>query len=199
MATMKWLLVVFALSVGCRSQAKLSIPVCASLDVSCSCALAGWVICDSACVNPETDHDNCGSCGNDCGDQVCDKGKCVDSCYGRECGGSCVAADDPRNCGGCGNVCTEGACVAGVCQTKASCEQDYTKMFCDGVCTDPETDANNCGSCGHVCPTGCQYGSCCDGMTCNGSCIDVSYDDYNCGQCNHVCPSGTYCTSGFCQ
>jgi len=93
---------------------------------TCTCALK----CGQACVDPETDPDHCGGCGNACASgAVCQSGACV--CPSGEaasngnccppgqtsCNGACVDEQtDVANCGACGKPClVVGGCIAGKC------------------------------------------------------------------------------------
>lgn len=82
------------------------------------CCQAPHIACATVCVDPKTDRQNCGGCGQSCA------GACVD--------GTCVCAaatptlcptacadlmTDPKNCGACGVVCGAGTqCSAGTCR-----------------------------------------------------------------------------------
>ena len=49
--------------------------------------------CDGSCVNPETDTQHCGNCGNQCeSGELCKAGSCVPPCSGGQvvCGAGCV-------------------------------------------------------------------------------------------------------------
>jgi hypothetical protein len=62
-------------------------------------------MCDGACVNLKNDQNNCGSCGNACGNDTC-------------CGGSCKdLSGDYDNCGSCGHGCgfPDTGCSGGEC------------------------------------------------------------------------------------
>jgi hypothetical protein len=93
--------------------------------------------CSSACVDTQTDTNNCGSCGVHCvGAETCQGGLCGfntcapaiqgDPCHlagisyyaGDCCGASCVdTTSDPANCGGCNLTCTGGTtCSSSTCQ-----------------------------------------------------------------------------------
>ena len=78
--------------------------------------------CDGVCVYTKGDAENCGSCGNACGDfEKCYEGECgCDwhlSTSIEQCGDACVDLDtDANNCGACGNVCPFG-CFYGTCAT----------------------------------------------------------------------------------
>jgi hypothetical protein len=77
-----------------------------------SCTCASPDVCGDACVDPQTDPDNCGGCGNVCpaGD-TCVTGSCFCP-TGSLCGdvdagtAACVnIGSDPSNCGHCGDAC----------------------------------------------------------------------------------------------
>jgi len=116
-----------------------------------SCA-TDETVCAGACSNLQSDRDNCGSCGNACGDGlVCSLGMCVEGCDNglAQCAGACVdLATDTDNCGGCGvddssHVCTpDQMCNTGVC----GCGP--TDIVCNGTCTNPNTSQNFCGATG---------------------------------------------------
>ena len=170
----------------------------------------GQGCCAGACVNGNTDVNNCGACGN-----VCPSGS---GC----CAGTCTPLSTLANCGTCGNACadvpsgtracTSGKCGVGGCNTGfADCDKNAT----NGCEVSINVDVNNCGTCGNACGSpanatglGCVNGKC--GMTCNGSfkdcngtysdgCeVDTSKDNKNCGACGNACPSGITCASGLC-
>lgn len=73
--------------------------------------------CGSDCVDPDTDNNNCGSCGHQCGTgQACSVGQC---CAANEtaCQGACRdLTSNHDSCGGCGIVCeTSQTCVNSQC------------------------------------------------------------------------------------
>ena len=83
-----------------------------------------------ACVDLQSDNQNCGGCGVVCGGgQTCQSGQCVNSCPGSDggtltrCepdGGAPYCADttsDAQNCGGCGIACTGATplCIESTC------------------------------------------------------------------------------------
>ena len=183
---------------------------CTPVDICCSSSLIGCpCAAGGCCVDPLTDSNNCGSCGNKCApDDTCEAGTC------KGCGVSCPAGEtcchysnapslcvdlstDPNNCGSCGNQCPSGdsCCTANGVST----------------CVDLDSDLNNCGSCGNQCPSGetCVAGncsgcgtslnSCPSGQTCcNGQCVNTGTDSQNCGSCGHACAAGDSCVAGTC-
>ena len=153
-----------------------------------------------ACVNTQTDEDNCGSIGNACADgEMCTAGMC--GCGGTGaacstgescCGGACIpTVTDAANCGGCGVTCGAGeTCAASAC----SCGGDVCaapgggslgEICCEGACV--AQDANNCGSCGTMCDT-----------TSDETCIDTSASPLGGGICCGMAIPilGGFCTGG---
>jgi hypothetical protein len=107
--------------------------LCAVGTCAGSCEAAGYLTCQGAmtkidagadaslpmsCVDPKTDHDNCGACGVTCGAmEACSNGTCCAAGM-TGCGGACVnLQSDPNNCGVCGLKCQMAAplCGAGAC------------------------------------------------------------------------------------
>ena len=136
-------LVLFALTAACQSCPDGN----AGDSLFCHAAncRAEEAVCAGACSNPMNDRDNCGRCGNRCGDGlVCSFGQCVEGCDNGlvNCAGSCVdVASDPNHCMTCGNTCTsDQSCITGACGCKAN------EVTCGGVCTDPATNKMNCGA-----------------------------------------------------
>ncbi len=134
--------------------------------------LAEESVCGGACSNLQNDRDNCGSCGNACGDGlVCSFGQCVEGCDNGlvRCGDVCVdVASDAENCMTCGNTCSAAqnqSCTEGVC----GCTSD--EITCSGACTDPQTSRDHCGASGDC--LGDNAGEVCDaGATCiGGQCL----------------------------
>src|SRR5262249_19250919 len=164
----------------------------------CTCP-DGTTDCGDACVNTESDDNNCGACGIVCtGGKSCQNGVCTCPNGGTDCGGTCtnVLFDDARG-GGWGNACDANqACFLGKC----GCS-DTTKLYCNGQCIDGFSDPNNCGNCGNVCPAGqdCVGGSCkppcdqpCHGLV-NNVCVSLCNTGEVCGpagQCQLSCPAG---------
>ncbi|MBO4350206.1 MAG: choice-of-anchor L domain-containing protein [Proteobacteria bacterium] len=95
------------------------------------CENANETPCGDVCADLKVDRDNCGACGQSCGENgICQKGKCLDCTNKTPCeDGLCYdTLNDPKNCGGCGIVCPANiACKEGKC---TSCLPDY--VDCDG-------------------------------------------------------------------
>lgn len=165
--------------------------------------------CGEVCVDYLSDPNNCGACGNVCGDGTCcSNGNCVSLCADGQiwCNGVCVdPSNDPGNCGTCGNACGEGSCCSGgACVAEDACYAG--EAFCDGLCRDLQNDNNHCGACGSVCGEGscCSEGDCVSvcpegKVWCNGACVDVANDSDNCGACGNVCGEGSCCSNGSCS
>ena len=171
-----------------------------------TCA-AGSSDCSGACLNLQSDANNCGACGFVCpSGRSCSAGSCNLLCASGQtnCSGACLnLQSDPNNCGACGLVCPSGrSCSAGSCNLL--CASGQTN--CSGACLNLQSDPNNCGACGLVCPSGqsCSAGSCrplcASGQTnCSGACLNLQSDPNNCGACARVCPSGQSCSAGSCN
>jgi hypothetical protein len=131
---------------GSAAEAKTK---CAAGSCVSECPAALPKNCSDACVDFDTDPNNCGECGNGCETDapLCSAGDCVASCAKgeAECDGSCTdLATDPLNCGACSNVCGAGQlCSNGGCAS--SCAEGLTE--CSGKCVDANTDPLNCGAC----------------------------------------------------
>ncbi len=171
---------------------------------SCAYSCTGaWRACDGAAddmdgceVDTNTDVNNCGACGNVCGDlpntsKSCSDGSCAYSCTGawRACDGAADDGDgcevntntDVNNCGRCGNACADRpnmsrSCAAGTCQY--SCVSGYADVNGDGTGSDADgcevnlnTDPNHCGAEGNVCSLGCVSGTCRQVQS-----VDVGYE-----------------------
>ncbi|KAK1702488.1 hypothetical protein BDP67DRAFT_572022 [Colletotrichum lupini] len=122
------------------------------------------------CVDTSTDVNNCGKCGNKCGEK--------ESC----CTSKCVPENnfqaDVNNCGKCGVRCDEG------------------QVCCDSKCTSTiqlQSDGKNCGKCG----TKCGKGTTCCNSECLPNDTFQS-DPVNCSKCGNKCPETFNCHSGHC-
>ena len=102
-----------------------------------TCEDQGLTTCDDACVNPENDADNCGTCGHGCSaDEVCHSGECAQASCVCDCECQCdycsaqVTSTSNDACGGdsCSQVCGE-ACYYGGCGNVeyggGSCNTEY--------------------------------------------------------------------------
>jgi len=206
--------------------ASLDAPVTASLDASVdglSCA-PHMTVCNGSCVDPNTDHDNCGTCAVACGaSEVCYLGQCNPTCPDgtTQCGGGCTdLQSDPNHCGDCtavdaGSVVCDSNQVCNLGQCAASC--DATLVSCQGRCIDPMTNPIFCGasaSCtlvdGGTPGTTCAPGQVCSGGVCRNGCDvgqtrcsdslchNLMTEDANCGWCDSQCASDKQCISGVC-
>ncbi len=142
---------------------------------------------ESVCTDYLTDDDNCGDCGNVCGDdETCSVGVCEKICEGADdewCGearnpddeaGFCADLDTSADsCGECGNECgfvnstlgrVDRFCDGGGC---ATCPLS-ARTVCDDTCVDLNSDADNCGECGRSCDEECggSGGICIEGDSC---------------------------------
>ncbi len=79
----------------------------------------GEQACGGTCSDPDSDHDNCGSCGHACpANQSCSLGFCQPACDSGlfPCRGGCLDfRTNPTSCGDCGVNCISGICEAGSC------------------------------------------------------------------------------------
>ncbi|AUX28999.1 MULTISPECIES: hypothetical protein [Sorangium] len=138
------------------------------------------------CGDTSSDVDNCGFCGNVCGDQhavpSCAVGACSLACdlgYGdcdRDAATGCEVdfERDVDNCGACGKGCSDrnaaAACEAGACVLE--CDAGFAD--CDGEGStgcEVELDADplHCGACGNDCS-----GGACEGGTCGPGALQLA-------------------------
>ena len=183
----------------------LAAPGCSDLAIVGNCQ-SPTVRCGGACVDPNTDSQNCGACGMACPSSfVCNAAKCTLACQNGlvDCSGTCVSTQSDRsNCGACGKACAPGeVCSNGACSL--SCQMGLTN--CTGNCVNVKVDRTNCGGCGVACKPGevCSDGKCalsCQmGLTdCGGQCVNLQADNTNCGACGTVCMPGEACVAGAC-
>jgi hypothetical protein len=142
---------------------------------------AGWGDCNQPTTGPDdgcetnlTSTADCGTCGNDCGQQgasggfVCVSGQC--GCgVSAQCGGGSNGVCDTTSgiCTCSGNVCNPGERCSGGgnptcrCNSNSACQSGDTCCPSAG-CKNLMQDDANCGACGKACPGGsqCQNGSC---------------------------------------
>jgi hypothetical protein len=132
--------------------------------------------CLNACVDFDTNTNNCGACG-----QGCSSNKGIPICTTSRCSMS--------------------ICAAGY--LDCSVDENVSR---DGCETHSAEDVNNCGQCGRTCPNDwahstaqCLAGSCeqqctapwdnCDGDGTNGCEANLDTDESNCGHCKNECSS----------
>jgi len=102
------------IDVETRSSESLSLEACKSTETSCG----------AKCVNTDSDHDNCGSCGNSCGTGSCYQGSCQTSS-----GGTCSACQTQADSSS-GMCASEYASCTGTCKSLMTCV-----MGCSGDTT----------------------------------------------------------------
>jgi hypothetical protein len=192
----------------------------AAAQADASICEAGFTYCPGtgACVDLQSDLNNCGACGEiceselvpvECRSGVCERANCpVGVTYCGAVDGCRDLSSDPGHCGACQQPCASGVCSGGVCAAGGSCAEGQTD--CGGVCVDTCCNNQHCGACGNVCPAGetcfegicgCPSGLCCaEGETiCNGTCVATCCDNNNCGACGNVCKGGLTCFEGVCD
>lgn len=151
--------------------------VAAQCQIPCS---SPTVVCPGTpgCFNLQTDMQNCGTCGTAClppsggtvpGTAACVGGKCLFSCpdAGLPDGGPIVQCGADGGTPGCFDL-TSSSQACGSCTTQCTGSQVCSEsqccpagdMYCNGACTDVQTDNANCGSCGAVCNAQCNAGTC---------------------------------------
>lgn len=208
-----------------RADAMAQPDVASMPDVAPSCP-AGQMRCGGACVDTNTDANNCGACGMACASRTnstvnCAMGRCSYTCrtgYGdcdRDASNGCetVLAANPNNCLGCGIICGSN----NVCGDMGCVPCGGRQTACNNVCVYTVSDVNNCGGCGYSCPavpagqtatctsSRCRYGAIgdprrgdCDRNAANGYEVNLDADVNNCGSCGTMCTSGQRCCNGTC-
>ncbi|MCA9880161.1 MAG: hypothetical protein KC442_20345 [Thermomicrobiales bacterium] len=159
--------------------------------------VGGAVRCGTACVDTQTDAQNCGSCGMRCGDGVgCAGGVCQtpgDTCPGAQtrCGGGCVdTKSNKAHCGACGRQCAANeTCRQGTC-SDSPCESN--EIDCGGgrciragefACC----NQYDCGGYGAINDLECRNDVCVCKEAGTGFCNRIAADG---GRCHVCCPGG---------
>src|SRR5690606_21019494 len=137
-----------------------------------------------ACVDLQTDYENCGECGESCvNNQICDAAECTCPpdfvvCEAQE--DVCIDLQaDAKNCGECGYECAPGeVCLEGEC----GCPPGTS--LCDEQCVDLESNDDHCSECFQAC-TGIDHcwggeglSGPCDGICDNPEVVNLSGDGY---------------------
>ena len=171
---------------------------------------AGFTSCGGACVDEQTDANNCGGCGVVCAPAnatpSCTNGACTvascnpgfGDCDGNPANGCEAPLDTDANCGGCGVACAPangtGSCATGACAV-ASCNPDFS--LCNGTCVSGVCACVEGLACTPTNP--CHLGSfaCTSGTADCQDLGDLAPNGTSCGT-NQVCDAGvcTNCTSG---
>jgi len=196
---------------------------CVGIDCACADAGANKHYCRGECVSLLDDIENCGACGETCGEyQTCISGVCTCPSGELWCDARCTqVATDYRNCGACGKACaSDELCAAGSCKPNTTgcsppCAGDQTcqsgrclcpsgEALCEGRCVDVLNNPDHCGSCGFACDAelGCTKGvcGCARGESaCSNGCVDTQSDSANCGTCGVKCDEGELCSEGECR
>lgn len=159
-------------------------------------------ICNSLTVKWSSERENCGACGNDCGEgNDCNEGVCKQTCTRTE-GDKTITThnvdimNDSMHCGACNSTCPKGStCKQGVCKAGNS-----DRLTCDTKdIHHAYWDISHCGSCNNKCAadTTCIQGIC--GTTCGDyTNIHLSNDSANCNSCGNKCPANQVCYNGRC-
>jgi hypothetical protein len=89
------------------------------------------LVCDGVCVDPKTDSDNCGSCGNKClGGDTCQNGLCIGSACPAPDWHSCGTIGATTYCTRQGNTCCVGAREATGCGEGTKCAANLDAYCC---------------------------------------------------------------------
>ncbi len=157
------------------------------------------LMCSEECVDPRTDNDHCGTCGNVCpAGTNCVGGVCTCPAPLSLCGARCVnLASDNAHCGACNTPCPARTdCQGGVCRCIPACTVNPLTVTC-GV------DIPNACPGGPPCGVGrvCAEGEVCDTAARRCVCVPRCPPGVRCGvsdgcgsQCAGVCDAGSTCT-----
>ena len=184
-------------------------------------------LCGTACVDMDSDVNNCGTCGNKCtvtnGTPSCDSGVCgIASClsnYHPNAAGTGCEKNSITDCGPTHEVCSSATNGTAQCSTDGVCSYycntSTNPDLCGSTCVNLDSDVNNCGSCGNKCTVSHGTPSCnngvCGVLSCSSNyhpnaagtgCEKNSITD--CGASHTNCPTATngsaQCsTSGVCS
>lgn len=179
---------------------------------------SGTTLCDDGCVDLARDPENCGECGQECGDgQVCSDSTCTDPTTGgtggtggtdgtSAAGGTAAEGGDVGTGGS--DVITGGRGGRGGAGGRGGGTNDAGQA--GALCLPPFDVAEQCGDCDTVCaePTplcspddtgsyGCVPECELPLIACGDQCVDTNLNPLHCGRCNNVCPSGI-CQAGEC-
>lgn len=167
----------------------------------------------SLCVDVLSDNDNCGACGQPCGDGLqCEEGLCVcpvasglsERCSSAEVccpdRGCSIPSRDPLNCGSCGASCGPGEfCAEGQC----TCAREVAEE--GPVCNSAQACCGAPLACRPLDDPECACGDsiCGPGVTCctlagSETCISTSTNSEHCGGCGIACAVGQRCDAGEC-
>lgn len=176
-----------ACGAGTTCQAGGCVTVCPTGLIDCPVACIPEVGCNP-CVDLSSDPQNCGGCGNACGQaQTCQGGQCVGGCASGQllCNGICQQCCDASDCPAapCNTpVCTNGTCAGAPLADGSPCQGTAGSGTCQsGQCLLAEELTPAAG------PTSCAQGE----TPCGAACCQPS----------EVCaqgPNGPFCGSFFC-
>ncbi len=183
------------------------------------------LICDGACIDPETSNEHCGQCNRDCTDLLnvhsaaCEEGACViddcidgfDSCNQNVMDGCETPLGTLGNCGACGDSCDwmhseQPGCVDGLCQF--DCDEGWedcdeqgdngceAEMGTLAYCTSCEDECDPGGTCTDQ---GCIAPECISPFAdCGNGCVNTWTDSDHCGGCFESCAGDLRCEEGVC-
>jgi len=169
------------------------------------------IACNNICVDPNTDVNNCRSCGNVChaptnghGVAVCNEGVCGLDCdegYS-PCGTRCLNLNtNVNNCGGCGKRCDDpGECQTATGATCVSGACNYQSVNpTNGGWTDWSECSAECG--GEQSRTCTNPAPACNGAACTGSSTQSCNPASDCPLPTDAChtATGVSCVDGECN